>query len=403
MNSPTEVYSLPNGLTYIHYELPLEVGRFYIAIRAGAAYDFFGCEGIAHMLEHLVFKGNKRFDQKSFSMFFDQLGEELDAYTTKEYIVFSFTSPANRIAEAVEVLCSVLLQPEFSRKHLSSEKEVITQEIALYEDMPEEKLLDIADQCTFTSPYGHSILGSKHSLHNMQIEDVQAFHRMYFTGSNIYAFSIGSFSTEDRAKIRDILELFPQGEKILRITPVLKHSVEEALKENREQKYYLRYVAFSSIWSREYFCDKILADYLGGSGYSLLFQRLREETPLVYDVEAGVMPCGNVGVFFIRFSADSRTYDEAKNALEELLNAPLDITESILANLIEKFKNKRKLAQTDPFFLSSESMHQFLTAQDESVLEKSLWEDFLVNVSVDDLIKRWKENIKSARRVFELI
>jgi predicted Zn-dependent peptidase len=187
---------LPSGLTVLTEEVPsvrsVAIGFW---VKVGAKKEPLNLLGISHFIEHLVFKGSKKYSARQISEIFDSLGGEINAFTSKEYTCFYTRLLDEHIPQGLDVLSDMLENPLFKEKDIKSEKKVVFEEIAMYEDSPDEKIHDLFASVLFKGhPLSKNVLGKKETLLSIQREDLFSFYRSYYTPTNTVLVASGHIS-----------------------------------------------------------------------------------------------------------------------------------------------------------------------------------------------------------------
>ena len=195
-----ETYILPNGIRGIHRQVRSGVVHCALVVNAGCRDELKGEYGIAHFTEHALFKGTKRRKAYQVNCRLENLGGELNAYTTKEDTTLHATVLRRDFQRAVELMADVMFCSAFPDRELVKEREVIADEINSYKDSPSERIYDDFEDLIFKgSELGHNILGSKASIARFTSDSLKSFVRRTYTTDQMVFSSIGNFSVE-RAK-----------------------------------------------------------------------------------------------------------------------------------------------------------------------------------------------------------
>lgn len=312
-----ETYILPNGIRGIHRQVRSGVTHCALVVNAGSRDENKGEYGIAHFTEHALFKGTERRRAYQVNCRLENLGGELNAYTTKEDTTLHATVMRRDFARAVELIADVIFCSTFPERELRKEREVIADEINTYKDSPSERIYDDFEDLIFRdSELGHNILGSKASIARFDSSDLHRFVERTYTTDQMVFSSIGNFSV---ATARSVAEHYlgtyaatcRSYERQL-VAPYNPFDVRLARHTHQ---------AHGIIGTRGYgiTCDKrlplaLLVNILGGpSANSLLNLLLRERYALSYNVEASYTPYSDSGIVSIYFSSD---HDNAAQCIE---------------------------------------------------------------------------------------
>ena len=151
--------------------------------------------GVSHFIEHLLFKGSRSYDAQEIAETFDAMGAELNAATSREHTVVYSRVPDRHVDTAIEVMTDMVFAPSFSE--LDQEREVVLEEIAMYEDSPQELVHDLFSEAVF-GPHalGRPVIGTADVISAVSRRAVAAYHRSMYTGGNIVVSAAGSITHE---------------------------------------------------------------------------------------------------------------------------------------------------------------------------------------------------------------
>ena len=188
-------YTLPNGIRGIHRQVRGNVAHCALVVGAGTRDELKSEYGLAHFAEHAFFKGTQRRRAYQVNCRLENLGGELNAYTTKEDTTLHATVLRGDFAKAVELLADVAFRSTFPERELEREREVIFDEINTYKDSPADRIYDDFEDLLFAgSALGHNILGSKTALARYHSEHIHAFVRRTHTTDQMVFSSIGNIA-----------------------------------------------------------------------------------------------------------------------------------------------------------------------------------------------------------------
>ncbi len=190
-----ETYTLPNGIRGIHRQTRSNVAHCALVVNAGSRDERRSEYGIAHFTEHALFKGTRRRRAYQVNCRLENLGGELNAYTTKEDTTLHATTLRSDFSKAVELIADIAFHSTFPERELAKEREVIADEINTYKDSPAEMIYDSFEDMIFAdSELGHNILGSKASLARYTTQHLTDFVSRTYTTDQMVFSSIGGFS-----------------------------------------------------------------------------------------------------------------------------------------------------------------------------------------------------------------
>jgi len=286
---PTPIV-LNNSLRLLLDEMP---GAASVAVNlcvlSGLRFESPEQAGISHMMEHMLFKGTQSRTARQIAEQADDRGANLNAYTCKEYTCFYVRSLPEHLASMLELLSDMLHESRLAAADLDMERGVVLEEIAMYEDLPEELVFDLFYNMVWPDHMlGKNILGSRESLAALTCENLRAHLRRLFTPERTVISVCGKFDSD---KVRDqIEELFgqdaPTGMDAPPATPnaIFRPGITFTQKSVEQNQIVLAFPGCSGRDLKRYRAS-LLSTMLGGSTSSRLFQRLREELGLVYGVD----------------------------------------------------------------------------------------------------------------------
>ncbi|MGB9856699.1 MAG: M16 family metallopeptidase [Dictyoglomaceae bacterium] len=285
--NPQTVF-LDNGLRLIFEATPYRKSvDIIIAVNAGSRDEREDEHGIAHLLEHLLFKNNYR-KNKNIYLEIDRLGGELDAFTTREVTYFILKILRSRLSQGLNLLSDIILKPDFTEKDLELEKKVVKEEIKMYRDSPEEIALDLFLKSSWDGhPLAREILGTEKSIESFTLEKVMKFYERKYQLKNMTIAISGDLPFK---KVCELIEknfssnLNSLSEEKEDPSPIFRPG-RLILKENFEQIQFVWGTEGYKPQDKRKFSLYLLSLILGGGISSRLFQELREKRGLVYNVE----------------------------------------------------------------------------------------------------------------------
>ena len=156
--------------------------------------------GMSHLIEHLLFKGSARYSTVEIAQIFDGLGGELNAATSREYTVVYARVLDAHLETALDVMADMVLQPRFDADEMSSERDVVLEEIAMYDDTPQDLVHDLIAQAVFGDhPLGRPVIGTESVISSTTPADVRGYHDARYVGPNIVVAAAGNLDHEPLA------------------------------------------------------------------------------------------------------------------------------------------------------------------------------------------------------------
>lgn len=304
-----QTHMLPNGLRIIQASSPTGVAYCGYAVDAGTRDEQDDEQGMAHFVEHLIFKGTRKRKAWHILNRMERVGGDLNAYTNKEETVVYSTFLKEHFTRAAELLTDIVFGSTFPQAEIEKEVEVIIDEIQSYEDSPSELIFDDFEELIFPDhPLGRNILGRPNLLRNFHSEDALRFVERFYKPENMVFFVLGDL--DFKRIVRTIEKLtadVPTGKTkdYHRVAPLPYQPKHLTLYKDTHQSHVM-------IGSRGYdaYDDRrtglyLLNNILGGPGMnSRLNVSLRERRGLVYNVEANLTSYTDTGTFCIYFGCD---------------------------------------------------------------------------------------------------
>ena len=316
-----ETYTLSNGIRGIHRRVSSGVAHCALVVNAGCRDELKGEYGIAHFTEHALFKGTERRKAYQVNCRLENLGGELNAYTTKEDTTLHATVLRRDFRRAVELIADVIFRSTYPEKELKKEREVIADEINSYKDSPSERIYDDFEDLMFKgSELGHNILGSKASIARFNTEAIRRYVDRCYTTDHMVFSSIGNFSVATaQAVAEEYLGCFmPTTRSYKRAKPLPYEPFDVSLSRHTHQRHGLIGTRGYSIADERRLPMALLVNILGGpSANSLLNIELREKRGLSYNVEATYTPYSDCGIVGIYFSSDHDNGEQCVELIEQ--------------------------------------------------------------------------------------
>jgi len=242
--------------------------------------------GVSHFIEHLLFKGSRDYDAQQIAETFDAMGAELNAATSREHTVVYSRVPDRHVEEAIAVMTDMVFAPQFSE--LDQEREVVLEEIAMYEDAPQDLVHDLFSEAVFDRhALGRPVIGTADVISTVSRRSIGAYHRSMYTGANIVVAAAGNLT---HGKLVTLLQRFehngtahgriPNRRPLVRTPPPgLRFQ-----RKDTEQYHLCLGAPGISRSDRRRFAASLLDGILGGSASSRLFQEIREKRGMAYSV-----------------------------------------------------------------------------------------------------------------------
>jgi predicted Zn-dependent peptidase len=272
-------------------------------VGTGSRYESDEQAGLSHLLEHLLFKGSEKYASLEIDQIFDGMGAELNAGTGKETTSVYARVIDEHLVDAFDVMADMVFRPAL--RDMDSEREVILEEIAMYEDDPQEKVFDLLGEVTFgDDPLGRAIIGRAEVISQTPAEQIAAFHRERYRPDNVVIAAAGAVDHDALVQLarERIGDLAPNG-----ATRAVHHPAvaPEGIRRRFERKDTEQYhVCLGSTGMSRHddrrFALRVLDTIFGGTSSSRLFQEVREQRGLayaVYSFSSAYADTGQVGLY----------------------------------------------------------------------------------------------------------
>ncbi len=244
--------------------------------------------GVSHFIEHLLFKGTDKYSAQDIAEVFDGLGGELNAATSREHTVVYARVADHHLETAIDVMSDMVFAPAFAE--VDSEREVVLEEIAMYEDQPQELVHDLIAEAVFgRHALGRPVIGTAEVISSVSRRAISAYHRSMYVPGNVVVAAAGNLDHNH------LLKLLEQAEKKVRETPAKARRVRPPLvkapppslrfvRKDTEQYHVCLAAPGIARSDRRRFAASLLDAVLGGSASSRLFQEIREKRGMAYAV-----------------------------------------------------------------------------------------------------------------------
>jgi len=295
-----------------------------LILKFGSRDEKKGEHGIAHLIEHCLFKGTEKRKAYHILSRLDAVGGELNAYTTKEELCV-YASFINQYYErAIELICDIAFHSTFLDKEIDKEKEVITDEIHSYADNPSETLFEDFETILYPDhALGRTILGTEKSVKKFSRKDIQRFLKRMMDTSQIVFSSVGNIPNDKFEKlIQKYFASIPKmssKEKVIPVSKLKKENVE--LKKDLVQAHCIMGLPSYPLKDERRKVLVLLANILGGSGMNnRLNLNIREKFGYTYSIESNYQSFIDTGNFNIYFSSETKHFDKITKLIQKELN-----------------------------------------------------------------------------------
>ena len=341
------IHTLSNGIRILHLTDNMPISYIGVAIDAGTRDELPDESGMAHFVEHLLFKGTERRRSWHIINRLESVGGQLDAYTTKEETYIYATVPNEYTDRALELLADIVLNSTFPDNEIEKERDVVVDEIQSYNDSPSELIYDEFEELLFPhDPIGRNILGTEQSLESFDSNKIRSFVHRNYTPDRMVVFAMGNIKFD--WLVKRIEKYFTpyshlalgggEGSSQLstfnfqlstRQVPQPYTPAHRTTPRDTYQAHCIIGNRCIPMSSHERLTMLLLNNILGGPNMSSrLNLALRERNGLCYTIESNVTNYTDTGVWNIYFGCDPRNLAKAKRLcmqqLDILQNTPLN-------------------------------------------------------------------------------
>jgi len=314
-----QIYTLSNGLRLIYKHDAMPVTYCGMAINAGSRDESDNEEGMAHFVEHLLFKGTKRRSSGQIINKLENVGGELNAFTSKEETVVYAVVLSEHLEKAVDLIGDIVFNSTFPAKELEKERIIILDEIQSYNDSPSELIYDEFEELIFDHPIGHNILGKPELLEKYSSEDTKSFVDRYYQPEEMVFFVLGNIEERKLLRWAEKYLVAPVKEKTdkNRVAPSAYVPQHTTLKKDTFQVHCLMGNRAQDIYHPDRMVMYLLNNILGGPGMnSLLNLSLREKHGLVYNVDSVYQPFTDTGMWTVYFGCDAANFNKCEKLVK---------------------------------------------------------------------------------------
>jgi len=360
-------YTLPNGIRLVFKKSLSSVGHLGFIVNTGSRDEAPDEIGMAHFIEHTLFKGTKKRKAYQIINRLEDVGGELDAFTTKEETFISATFLQNDLNRAMELLSDIVFNSTFPQHELEKEKDVVIDEINSYKDLPAESIFDEFENMIFENhPIGHDILGDKKTVKSFNTGKILKFIEKNYSTSEMVLSVIGNY---DFDKLTKSFEKYFAGASKKELNRNRNQKLDYTVKT--KQKKFRNIHQSHCIFGCPAYDTKhknrinliLLNNILGGPGMnSILNMLLREKHGLVYNIESNFTNYSDTGFWAVYLATEKQQLNKAVDLIHKSLN---ELREKEISN----YKlNKAKKQMLGQIAISSENFSDYTFAMAKSEL-----------------------------------
>ncbi len=281
-------WNLESKAKLVVEEIPyLKSAAIGVYIRVGSRNENTDIAGASHFIEHMLFKGTQKRSAREIAESFESIGGQLNAFTSKEYTCVYARTLDENIYMAIDILFDMLFNSQFRVRDVTTEKEVVIEEINMYEDTPDDLIHDVFARSLWEGhPMGSPILGTLESVSSFSSQDIYDFYKSRYIPANMVISVAGNVES---SKIKDTIEKYldnhGRGESECgNFEPSANKTFIKLLDKKTEQVQICLGVPGISYHDPHRYTQNVMNSILGGGMSSRLFQTIREEHGLAYSI-----------------------------------------------------------------------------------------------------------------------
>ncbi len=316
-------HTLPNGVRVVVERIPsmrsVAVG---VWVHVGSRDEKPDEGGISHLIEHMVFKGTEKRRTHHIAQRMESVGGYLNAFTSKEHTCYYARGLDEHLTRAVDVVSDLVVSPRFPEGELDKEKEVILEEMKMYEDQPEDLIFDRIESVVYPDhPLGHPIIGTVESVRAITRDNLTAYVQDHYAANRVVLAIAGNVKIDGALKLAErALGALPQGTTLSRTQPgayVPRH-----IEDTRPigQAHLVFSVPTFSIHDKRRTVLSVLNTVLGGGMSSLLNQNIRERYGYCYNIYSYLNHYEDTGDFGVYMATEPARVDRARKLIFRELN-----------------------------------------------------------------------------------
>jgi predicted Zn-dependent peptidase len=376
---------LDNGLRLLTESIPhVRSVSLGVWLTRGSRHEGDQWPGIAHFVEHMLFKGTETRSAEDIAQTVDSVGGQMDASTGKENANYAIKVLDEHLPLAVSVLSDVVLHPRFAPDDIEREKGVVGEEIKMVEDMPDDLVHELFLEHFWRGhPLGRAILGTADSVYRLNEGVLHEYFSRVYTAGNLIVAAAGNI---DHARLRELIEHAFSGVRANGPGPVEVPPVESGLIHVRtkdlEQSHICMGVGAYRQNHKDRYAALVFNTLLGGSMSSRLFQNVREKRGLAYSVGSGLSAFRDAGLLSIYAGCSNQKVDEVVRVImselravvagideSELVRAKDNVKGNLILGLESTWQRAAYLARQEIYFDEPFTIEETLAGIDAVTLD----------------------------------
>lgn len=335
---------LKNGMTIVFEKRSLPVVSVAFSVRYGGINESAKERGVAHFIEHLLYKGTKNRTHKQISEEIEKNGGVLNGFTEETLTAFWCKMPSNKLKIALDVLGDMIRNPLFDEKELDKERKVIFEEMKLYHDSPRQYVFDKIQQFLYKKPLGITLIGTEKTLNSITREKMAEKFSNIYKPSNLILSVVGDANFKDI--VRFVEKNFGKGKsKIQKQKIVQKNKSGIEKRKGIDQANLV--LAFHSPLStdKRVYAAKVLMNLMANGLSSRLFREIREKRNMAYSIFGDISDNRNFSYSYVYAGVLKENVEKVKKLiLEEFEKVSKELTEKELQQSKEQVIGNHKIS-----------------------------------------------------------
>ncbi|MDV7763312.1 pitrilysin family protein [Peribacillus simplex] len=341
-------YTCQNGVRIVLENIPtVRSAAIGVWIKTGSRNETPELNGVSHFLEHMFFKGTTTRNAREIAESFDSIGGQVNAFTSKEYTCYYAKVMDNHASYALEILADMFFNSTFDGEELKKEKNVVYEEIKMYEDTPDDIVHDLLSKAVYENhPLGYPILGTENTLETFNSDTLKKYVHDMYTPDKVVVSIAGNVDEKLIQEVESYFGSYQGGEDRLELVKPSFHQNRITRKKETEQAHLCLGYKGLEIGNDKTYSLITLNNILGGSMSSRLFQDVREQRGLAYSVYSYHSSYQDSGLVTVYGGTGTNQLDSLYETIQETLDTLKrdGITEKELRNSKEQLKGSLMLS-----------------------------------------------------------
>ena len=341
-------YTCQNGVRIVLENIPtVRSAAIGVWIKTGSRNETPELNGVSHFLEHMFFKGTTTRNAREIAESFDSIGGQVNAFTSKEYTCYYAKVMDNHASYALEILADMFFNSTFDGEELKKEKNVVYEEIKMYEDTPDDIVHDLLSKAVYENhPLGYPILGTENTLETFNSDTLKKYVHDMYTPDKVVVSIAGNVDEKLIQEVENYFGSYQGSEDRLELVKPSFHENRITRKKDTEQAHLCLGYNGLEIGNDKTYSLITLNNILGGSMSSRLFQDVREQRGLAYSVYSYHSSYQDSGMVTVYGGTGTNQLDSLYETIQETLDTLKrdGITEKELRNSKEQLKGSLMLS-----------------------------------------------------------